>query len=110
MSAGAARAVRGPVPNGTLPARSPTVPPPRAPSFITFLRSPLERDKSTTGEGVSSKSRDMRSIVDMSCQLPVLSIVRTIKYPETTEPMRRPCACNATVGDYHEALAMKIVA
>lgn len=46
----------------------------------------------------------------MSCQPPVLSIVRTIKYPETPEPMRKPCACNATVSDYHEVLAMKIVA
>jgi hypothetical protein len=34
--------------------------------------------------------------------VPVFSIVRTIKYSETTDHMRSPCACNATVGDYHD--------
>ncbi len=63
-----------------------------------------------TGEWVSSKSEDTASIYDRSCQAPVLSIVRTIKYPETIEHMTNPCACNATVGHYHDGLAIKIVA
>jgi hypothetical protein len=32
----------------------------------------------------------------------VLSIVRTIIHPDTTEHTTSPCACNATVGDYHD--------
>jgi hypothetical protein len=52
-------------------------------------------------------------MVDSSCQAPALSTVRTIKHPETTEPMTSPCACNSTVEDYHgdgETMTMKIVA
>ena len=101
------RAGDGSVPNGT-PPRNPTPAPQRRVSSRFYSPDGARRSRQGYDRPVRSSKpdkapgKDTPSIVDSSCQAPALSTVRTIKYPETTDHMRSPCACNATAGHYHD--------